>query len=42
MYFLANMKDFDSIFQTNERILKDYEIFDYEDIEDEFNEEESD
>ena len=31
------MKDFDNIFQS-ERILKDYEISDYEDEEDEFDE----
>lgn len=35
------MKNFDSIFQTNERILKDYEISDYEDEEEEFDEEDS-
>ncbi len=33
------MKDFDNISQTNERILKDYEISDYEDEEEDVEEE---
>lgn len=32
------MKDFDNIFQTNERILKDYETSDYEDEEEDVEE----
>lgn len=33
------MKDFDNISQTSERILKDYEISDYEDEEEDVEEE---
>jgi len=35
------MKDFDNISQTSERILKDYEISDYEDREEDIEEEDS-
>ena len=34
------MRDFDTIFQSRERILKDYEISDSDDDEDEFDDEE--